>query len=416
MKLIKEFCGAIAGNFAITLGVAAAPLMGAMALAVDYGTIYSKSSELQSLADASALAVVKEMALANSKSIDVQSIAESYANGQFSDQKGTSLVVEATAATDRTSVDVALSYTWQPFFAHYLNASVLPLKAASKAGFTGGTSSVCILGLDDTSEFTVNIGSKSSVTANGCSLFSNSKAKNGLNTDSNATITADTIQTAGGYSGQDMNYSPFPITDALAILDPLADRAAPTVGACDYKDFSLTDDVTQTLKPGVYCNGLSIDSAAIAKLEPGEYIIKDGPLSVQGNASLIGEHVGFYFTGNTAVFDFGVSTQAVLTAPKTGNLSGILFYEDRNSMPNRVFTIRSKDAEKFEGTVYLPQGTLFIDKESRVGQLSNWTAIIVKRFEVGKGPQLMVNSDYANSDVPVPEGVAGKNSDIRLLK
>ncbi len=45
-------------------------------------------------------------------------------------------------------------------------------------------------------------------------------------------------------------------------------------------------------------------------------------------------------------------------------MSGILFFEDRNSSGNRQFTIRSKDAEKFEGAIYLPKGALWIDKAS----------------------------------------------------
>jgi hypothetical protein len=222
------------------------------------------------------------------------------------------------------------------------------------------------------------------------------------------------IFTAGGYSGQSASFSPTPLTDSPAIPDPLALRPAPNFSGCDKVNFSLLSG-TQTISPGVYCGGILVGDTAVLKLSPGEYILKDGPLVLSGDSSIEGEHVGFYMTGNTSVFDFGVSTQANLTAPKTGALSGILFYEDRNSIGGRQFAIRSKDAERFEGTVYLPQGTLFVDKDSRIGQLSNWTAMIARRIHLGSGPDLVVNSDYANSDVPVPDGIEGA-IDLRLVK
>ena len=128
-----------------------------------------------------------------------------------------------------------------------------------------------------------------------------------------------------------------------------------------------------------------------------------------------GENVGFYFDGAKATFDFGVSTQVNLTAPKSGSMSGILFFEARNSVANRDFVIRSKDAERFEGTVYLPKGRFVVDKASRVGQLSDWTAIIARQIEIKNGPSLQINADYGASDIPVPNGI-GPTGTPRLTR
>ena len=130
---------------------------------------------------------------------------------------------------------------------------------------------------------------------------------------------------------------------------------------------------------------------------------------------MIGEFVGFYLTGDDAVFDFGVSTQISLSAPKSGLLSGLLFFEDGDSIADRTFTIRSRDALQFEGTVYLPNGTLFVDKSSKLGLLSKWTAIIAKPVAIGDGPELVINSDYEGSDIPAPKGIQNV-ADIRLVK
>jgi hypothetical protein len=97
-------------------------------------------------------------------------------------------------------------------------------------------------------------------------------------------------------------------------------------------------------------------------------------------------------------------------------LSGILFFEDRSAPVGRDFYIRSKDAELFEGVVYLPKGNLIVDKESRVGQRSNWTAIVARTIETKNGPFLEINSDYGGSDIPVPEGIGPTNGTVHLIR
>ena len=268
------------------------------------------------------------------------------------------------------------------------------------------------MALDQKGSKAIDMGGKATVTANDCVIYSNSGDTRGISVFKNSTMTGSEIMSSGGYEGSAASFRPLPLTDTPIVVDPLKDRAQPSVGACDHKGFSITKSATLT--PGVYCGGLDIGGKAIATLKPGDYVIKDGPLTVRGNASIVGEDVGFFLTGSSATFDFGVSTQASLSARESGPLSGILFFEDRNSSGNRQFTIRSKDAEKFEGAIYLPKGTLWIDKASKVGQKSSWTAIIANRISVGNGPNIVINADYANSTIPVPDGIGG--GDIVRLK
>ena len=84
--------------------------------------------------------------------------------------------------------------------------------------------------------------------------------------------------------------------------------------------------------------------------------------------------------------------------------------------PGRTFAIRSMNAEQFEGTIYLPRGNLLVEKASRLGQKSNWTAIVANKIKIDSGPQLVINSNYGASNIPAPNGIEGKNSNIRLTK
>ncbi len=399
------------GNFAVSAGILAAPLFGATALAIDYANIHSKKNELQQLADAAALAATRELSLSKLTKDKVQSIAESYVSSNFSPMSTENITVKAVPGGDDKGVSVDLSYSWQPFFAHYLDKSALPIVAKAVASFAGDRSSICVLALDPVADNAIDMSMEASVTANGCAVFSNSTSSKGLSVRNLATMTGDNIFSSGGYQGAGSNYAPIPITDAPVVPDPLALRPAPSHVGCDKVNFSTNSSTT--IMPGAYCGGLEVGGSASVTLEPGIYILKDGPLIIRGNATIIGEGVGFYFEGDTSVFDFGVSTQVSLSAPKSGSMAGILFFEDRNAPDLRTFTIRSKDAQKFEGVVYLPKGRLWIDKASKVGNLSDWTAIIAKQVSIGKGPNLVINSDYANSDVPVPPGIAAAKN-VRL--
>lgn len=412
---ISKFWGNSKGSIATNIAVLALPLMISCGVAVDYALLVKAESSLQDAADAAALASAKELGLVSTKDSTVAEVAEDYVLSSLNESIGYkdglhNADVKTTISQDRKDVTVDISYTWKPMVIQYFNSSALPIKVKSIASLAGDQS-VCVIALDQSSHASIDMTSKASMTANNCVIYSNSKSTQGIAAVKQASITGTEIMSSGGYTGPDSSYMPLPLVDTPQIDDPLKDRVQPTIGGCDYNDISIKNSVT--LQPGVYCGGLDMNGSAVVTLSPGDYIIKDGPLSVRGNSSLIGDDVSFFMTGSNAVFDFEVSTQAVLGARKTGPMTGILFFEDRSSPTDRTFTIRSKDAEKFEGAIYLPKGILWIDKASKVGQRSSWTAIIANKISIGNGPDIVINADYANSTIPVPEGISGGNQ-VRL--
>jgi filamentous hemagglutinin family protein len=48
----------------------------------------------------------------------------------------------------------------------------------------------------------------------------------------------------------------------------------------------LSINNTRTLSPGVYCNGIDIQSQAVVTLQPGTYIINRGDFNVAGGATV----------------------------------------------------------------------------------------------------------------------------------
>ncbi len=413
---IEKFISKIDGSVATTMGVIAVPLMLCCGAAVDYASLYKLQASLQEAADAAALASAKELGLVSTKDNTVKTVANDYAMASLYNDLGDkknlhSAKIETAISNSRKEVTVDIAYTWTPLLIQHFKSDALPIRVKSTASLAG-EQSICVLALDQKSSRAIDMGGKATVTANDCVIYSNSSDTRGISVFKNSTMMGSEIMSSGGYEGSAASFRPLPLTDTPIVVDPLKDRVPPSVGACDHKGYST--NVSATLWPGVYCGGLDIGDDAVVSLKPGDYIIKEGPLTVRGNSTLIGQDVGFYLTGSSATFDFGVSTQASLSARESGPLSGILFFEDRNSSGNRQFTIRSKDAEKFEGAIYLPNGTLWIDKASKVGQKSSWTAIIANRISVGNGPNIVINADYASSTIPVPDGIGG--GDVVRLK
>lgn len=419
MGRFTEYLFDCRGNFAISAAILALPLLAVTGGAIDFVIFSNQKTKLQSAAESAALASVLELGLASTKESDVKPIAETYVKSNFREDSAISLgaaddlkVMTAASKVD-TTVRVDLEFYWQPIFAHLMSDGIMPIKVSATAALAG-VQSICVIALDTSAAKSLHMSAASTMKANKCGIYANSKHKRAIEVVSSARMASAATYSSGGYKGPLSSYKPKPVTDSPPIRDPLMNRPAPPVGPC-IGMFEETGG-TWVLEPGTYCGGIKTKGKVTLRLKPGTYIIKDGPLSIAGNSTVIGKNVGFYFTGDKATFDFGVSTQARLTAPKNGPMAGILFYEDRNSPYNRNFIIRSKDAELFEGTVYLPKGKLIIDKKSRVGQRSAWTAIIANRIESRKGPRVVINANYAGSAIPVPTGIAPERGRALLIK
>ncbi|MEP3234028.1 MAG: pilus assembly protein TadG-related protein [Hyphomicrobiales bacterium] len=398
---------------ATTAAVAALPLVFAAGMAVDYTSLTGTRAKLQNAVDAAALASARQLGLAGSSDESIRSYAKNVVIANISSTNkntanGEDLALDAIISDERTDVTINLTYQWEPLVLQHITKDVKSVAVSATATLTS-KANLCVLALETTNDRAIDLGGRDGhITANDCIIHSNSTGENSISVIQAASLEGETVITAGGFDGPLNSFQPIPVTDGPVIEDPLLQKTPPVVGSCDFNNFSAQKS-NSTLNPGVYCGGLYIGPNLTANLAPGEYIIKDGPLVVQGNGAIIGEDVSFYFTGDSATFDFDRNTRIALSARESGPLSGVLFFEDRTSPLYRSFTIRSQDAEKFEGVTYLPNGTLFIDGRSRVGQQSNWTAIVARRITIGSGPDIVINSDFASSTIPAPEGIAGGN-------
>ena len=380
------------------------------AAVIDYVSLTGQKHSLQSIADQAALASARELIVSTPGDERVQAVATSVVRANYKSPHTTSAqILEAGGAVKVSIVADARTFFPGPM------ANVKELTVSATAEVSGG-GYVCMIGLDTESVATLNMMNRARLTAKDCAVYSNSLSTKSLWLHDLARVSADLICIAGGFQGSEESFSlAKPIEDCAPLKDPLRQRPNPDVGNldhCDYKSVTIPPRKRVTLSPGIYCGGLNVAGGHVT-LKPGVYTMKNGQLAVTGGGVLKGENVGFFLVGRSSTILFGRASEISLTAPRTGDMAGLLFFEDRDSEFDTYHRITSRDARRLVGTMYLPKSKLLIDADNPVADQSEYTVIIAREFELREGPELVLNTDYASSTIPVPEGV-GNNIDTKI--
>lgn len=420
-------------------------LMLFVGIALDFARWSNQRTSLKQLSDMLATRGAREFLLAQPTAEQIKAVIAAAVDDDIAEfYKLHAFSYDTTVSTSDTTVTVEM--TLEPIKGLFLTKFKpysRPIKVQSTAVARGGMN-VCVVSLASSADRAVSADLNARLSAEECSIMANSNSPTSVSASFSSKLTAQMICTGGGYSGTLVNYEPLPTTDCPAYPDPLSAREAPPIGGCDFIDTTLgerstevfmaalsdsfaslapTEELvvetqnftTHTLSPGVYCGGLAIASNADVRLEPGHYVMKDGPLVVDLGARLSGENVSFYLEGDDSTFYFGADSKISLTAPNSGPLAGILFFEDRNAPLDRIHRIHSDDARTLLGTFYLPRGTLSVASLLPVADQSAYTAIVANKLLLAGSPTLVLNADYNMTDIPVPAGVGpiGGNTYLR---
>jgi Flp pilus assembly protein TadG len=440
---------------------------------IDYLSLSNQKHALQGVADRAAIAAAQELIVFKGSDGRVDAVAESFVKVNYSAKP---YQVDALVIDDGKAVEVTISAEPQTYFPGPVAAGVKVVKVKSVAEISGG-GYVCMVGLSTSEPSTLDMHDKARVTAENCAIYSNSRSPSSLRLHSAARVKADLVCVAGGVTGSKSSVSPnAPIEDCPPLADPLRDRPEPNVGLLEcnnilgagsilgadllgkdggllsvkdllgknglvggllsgdlLKKKNLLQDIAggdlvgnlapgllvtgkTTLEPGVYCGGINIVGGDVT-LKPGTYVLNNGGLVVMNGGKLMGENVGFYLTGalGLSTIQFAPSTTISLTAPRTGDMAGMMFFEDRDVLFKFPHIIASNDARNLVGTIYLPGNTLEINSKKPVADKSDYTVIIARKFDMKDGPELVLNTDYESSPIPVPDGVGNKSRPIVKL-
>ncbi|BCM82878.1 TadE/TadG family type IV pilus assembly protein [Methylobacterium indicum] len=437
---LRRFARDRSGAFLIAFAVALPVLMGAVSAAVEYSRLLYRKAQLQSAADAGVLAGANMLKLANADDASVVSITRQAIEAQARTPADRRSLVSAEVGDRRSSVSTVIEETVPSLMGKLLSLPSTTIMVRATAQLVGSFR-LCLLALDNSAKGALDLEKRAQVTAEGCTLYSNSRSPSGIQGKDSATARALSICSAGGFDGSKALFTPAPITDCTPIDDPLKDRPlpspsydcvilSPSANPSGKRPSGPPNIVTGvvTLDPGTYCGGLRITETASVTLRPGTYVMQDGPLIVDKTANLTGQGVALYFTGNKGGMLFDKDTTVSLTAPTGGLMAGLLIAESRTvvnpvpvpidtyvtpppppppggAKPMREYRILSDNARTMLGTIYLPAGRLIVDSSRPVADQSAYTVIVARQINLYEGPNLHLNANYGATSVPVPEGV-----------
>ncbi len=260
-------------------------------------------------------------------------------------------------------------------FARVFGRDSMEITASAVAGRGGPP---CVLALDPLASSAMSLGGRARVTAVGCGIQVNSTATSALRIKGWARLTASDICVAGRASAKRSAASPDPNEYCPAINDPLAGLKPPEVGACDHVGLSLRRTTT-TLDPGVYCGGLNIGAGSDITLSPGLYIMQDGPLSLAARSSLSGSGVTMFLTGDKGLISFKGMSQINLTAPTSGAMEGVLFFQDPEFGGTHDWGGWSTTS--LQGVIYFPSGKLVSKNDTDIAPQGSCLVLIAQRLE-----------------------------------
>ena len=331
-------------------------ICGFVSLAVDTSASQYRQRMQQTATDAAALAGATELEYSSASS-DVAAAADADAtsNGFTSDSNDTVTVnwppVDGNFSGNNVAVQVVISSTRPNIFGAIIGQNNTTVVTKATAILTSNGTAPCVYQLDPSGTFASNSGT---VYAPTCGIITNGAA-----TYNSGTITAASVGYAGSIS---VGTTTFPLATpapSIPATDPCAQSPGcsyltnnpPPTTPCTYTNYNAK--ANDTLQPGVYCGGLTIQGSN-ATFIPGLYVISGG-MTINGNCTLTGTGVTFDFVSGSLTSN-GNSSTITLSAPTSGNYNDVLFYQPKsNTTPP---TLNSGKNGGLLGALYFPGATI----------------------------------------------------------
>jgi Flp pilus assembly protein TadG len=406
-------------------------LMGFLALAVDVGLLWNDRRQMQTAADAAAIAGLNSLqsniscVAGTSKTncpaaTDVAAINGYTVNGPNSTTVTVALPTSITGAGRGTYVQVDVKQTVPTYFMRALgvlfpgtNFNTVNVGATAVAGYATGSG--CVIGLNASAANTIEISGSASINAPNCNAIDNSSnSTSALVSSGSGTLKANAIGVVGGASGT--GFTPTPTQGIAPISDPLAYLTAPSTGLCmtGTNASIASGGHGGTIGPGTYCGGITVSGGAQLTLTTGLYILYGGGLNVSGS-TINGNGVSFFNTGDAAhqykPINFSGTSSANLSAPTSeltgvtgGPWEGILFFQDRNvcnvnsgycdssgHTNGNQNTLSGGTGAGFQGILYFPETPVIYSGGS---SSTGYTSIIADAVTIS-GPSSF-GSDYSS--------------------
>ncbi|HVA78240.1 MAG TPA: pilus assembly protein TadG-related protein [Candidatus Binataceae bacterium] len=377
---------------AVTLSILVI-LIGA-GLAADIGNLQRQKQRMQVAADAAAVAAASAL-VTNDSTPSAAGQNDAALNG-FTAGAGTTVTINNPPqsggyASNSAYVEAIIDQPQPTWFLSLLGINTLDVNARAVAG--AANASGCMYALNPSQSGAITVDGTGTITSR-CGVLDDSSSSSALIANGDVRVTASSIGVVGStLANGNVSLTPTPVNGIVPISDPLASVPAPFVGSCGYNNFTVNSNQSVQLSPGVYCGGMTFDGNSQATFAPGVYVLRGGGMTVQSGVTLTGSGVTFYDTtgsGGYSPITMSGSVTANLSAPTSGPLKGILFFQDRSIIGGAGSVIGGGVTANLSGALYFPTTNLTYN-----GGSSNAYSIIVADTVTVSG-NVTMNADYSS--------------------
>ncbi|MGZ3304440.1 MAG: Tad domain-containing protein [Asticcacaulis sp.] len=388
------------------VGLCAVPLLAVITGVVEMQDISGARSQLQAAVDSGALAGAQRMTIASSGSSSntAASTAITTASTNYGNNASTATFT-VTMDPAKGSLTLTGAARHKPLIG-FLGFGDVQLTASATADALGSIP-LCILQTGTDTKAGLHVQDHAVIHATGCAVQANKDIK----VDPQAMIQSARTEAVGTIIGP---VTPAGFSGALPIDDPFASLNLNPSFNCIGKPIGLKvlQYTTLLLPPGIHCENYDVETNAVLQLLPGEHYFMDN-LEAHKNSVIQGNDVVLIF-GSTETISFADQATIRLTARKTGPFAGFLIATSRKN--TEKFTIASNNVSDLLGTIYIPSATLVVDTTGNVAQDSAWSIIVADSLQMNHNPNLVMNTGYAGSGVPVPTGVGPSGTKVTLVQ
>lgn len=462
---VLKFRESDGGQVGVIFALALVPLLGFASAAVDYSKLTRERNAISIALDAAVLAAANNNSIADSEKGDY---AEAHFLANYNGEMDLTLVPGLESDRVRLSADGELDLS----FGNLVGIKD-PILSETSAAMIANENTICLLALNETASESILFDGGITYTSPTCAVYSNSVNSSAIVSRSYQVPSAKSFCAVGGADGDFSPYAkgecaavgdpyegtPSPeipefcttplnelvvlkdnassaiseeqareefmmrLSTAYAVLQETESVRSAVEAFFNYEttpiydeDINANIDVSQNrtgsdvdIKPGTFCGGLTVDGINVDFL-PGEYIIKDGPLSFINGAAAMAENVTFILSGTGAVLNIQSESSLDLKAPSTGDRKGLAVMEatDASAPSNR--TIEEKTSLIAEGgslqvlgTIYLPNQKLqILGKNTSIGSMAPATSFIADTLHIsgGAGSKMNIDVDHVEAGVP----------------
>jgi Flp pilus assembly protein TadG len=388
MKISNQYLKNENGNMAMAFGVCLTIFMICGAIASDIAVWQSQQAKLQDAADAAALAGAVKLGKGGRKIVQAtEDDAYAFAS-EGNDTTLTGFTSDVVIDTTAETVDVALSVEVPRMFSNFLTSGPQKVSARATSKVVYGRIS-CFYVLDPIGTGAFSTTGSSIMNANACNIEIQSTSATAMTNSGGATVNADNICVAGGYTG--LGYTPAPQVNCPGSADPFAGLAIPVAGLCDHTNLNISSDTA--LSPGTYCGGMHVTGGANVTMSPGNYIIKDGSIKLSSSASITGDEVTIVLDQNASI-DIAGSGRFVTTPPLSGDLEGYSIVQSPTMPLGQVSKITGEGQFEFPGIIYTPRMDLEIAGRATGNTYTpTYAAIVVYRLKLAGSGELNITAD-----------------------